>query len=109
MSRPPSRRRPGPRGARSSFAWRCTPAMPSRLVVPTGIEFVGRESERDLLKSRLKEVEEGGRRVILLAGEPGIGKTALAADFAATAHAGGATVLYGRCDEDLGVPYQPWV
>jgi hypothetical protein len=25
------------------------------------------------------------------------------------AHEEGATVLYGRCDEDLGVPYQPWV
>ena len=25
------------------------------------------------------------------------------------AHAEGATVLYGRCDEDLGGPYQPWV
>ena len=85
------------------------PPLPSRLVVSPGIDFVGRETERDLLKSRLKEVEEGGRRVVLLAGEPGIGKTALAADFATAAHAGGATVLYGRCDEDLGVPYQPWV
>ena len=21
----------------------------------------------------------------------------------------GATVVYGRCDEDLGIPYQPWI
>jgi tetratricopeptide (TPR) repeat protein len=47
--------------------------------------------------------------VALLAGEPGIGKTRLAAELAALVHDEGAVVLAGRCDEDLGVPYQPFV
>ena len=50
----------------------------------------------------------GERRVVLVSGEPGIGKTALAASFGREAFEDGAVVLYGRCDDDLGVPYQPW-
>lgn len=50
-----------------------------------------------------------GHRVVLLWGEPGIGKTTLAGDLAGRAHGEGATVLYGRCDEHFGVPYQPFV
>jgi len=45
---------------------------------------------------------------VLVGGEPGIGKTTLAGVFARAAHAEGSVVLYGRCDEDLGIPYQPW-
>ncbi len=45
----------------------------------------------------------------LISGEPGVGKTRLAAEVARAAHDEGAIVLYGRCDEDLGVPYQPFV
>src|SRR5207302_1798422 len=45
----------------------------------------------------------------LISGEPGIGKTRLATQLAVHGHGDGATVLYGRCDEDLGVPYGPWV
>ncbi len=50
-----------------------------------------------------------GRRVVLLAGEPGVGKTRLAGQVARAAHDDGAPVLFGRCDEDLGVPFQPFV
>src|SRR5439155_3593653 len=42
-------------------------------------------------------------------GEPGIGKTRLAVELGRRAHDGGTTVLYGRCDEDVGVPYQPFI
>src|SRR5205823_12026956 len=51
----------------------------------------------------------GGLRVALVAGEPGVGKTRLAAELAGRVHDEGAAVLAGRCDEDLGVPYQPFV
>ena len=44
-----------------------------------------------------------------LAGEPGIGKTRLAAQVAARAHADGAVVLHGRADEESVSPYQPFV
>ena len=71
--------------------------------------FVGRAAERERLAAAWHDACQGQRRVTLLAGEPGIGKTRLAAELAREAHAAGSLVLYGRCDEDLGAPYQPWV
>ena len=84
--------------------------LPSRLAsLPAG-GVVGRELPRERMLDALKAASTGsGRRVLLLSGEPGIGKTTLAGDVAQRAHADGATVLYGRCDEDLGMPYQPFV
>jgi hypothetical protein len=56
-----------------------------------------------------KEAATASRRLVLMAGEPGIGKTRLAAEVARQAHDEGALVLYGRCDDELGVPFQPFV
>jgi tetratricopeptide (TPR) repeat protein len=48
--------------------------------------------------------------LFLLTGEPGIGKTRAAAEFAAVARDRGARVLWGRCWEGTGAPaYWPWV
>jgi len=71
--------------------------------------FVGRDGELARLGQVWKEAAAGELRLVLLAGEPGVGKTRLAAEFARTVHEEGATVVAGRCDEDLGVPYQPFV
>ncbi|MGH8974531.1 MAG: ATP-binding protein [Acidimicrobiia bacterium] len=71
--------------------------------------FVGRDDELERLGQVWKEAMAGELRVALLAGEPGVGKTRLAAEVATAVHEQGATVLAGRCDEDLGVPYQPFV
>jgi predicted ATPase/class 3 adenylate cyclase len=71
--------------------------------------FVGRGGELDRLGQLWKEAAAGQIRMALLAGEPGVGKTRLAAELARMVHEAGATVLAGRCDEDLGVPYQPFV
>ena len=46
---------------------------------------------------------------MLLEGEPGIGKTRLALQFMAACEAEGALALYGRCDAETLVPYQPFV
>jgi len=84
--------------------------LPIRLASTPGTGVVGRTLERERLVATLKAAVAGeGHRVVLLSGEPGIGKTTLAGDVAQRAHGDGATVLYGRCDEDLGVPYQPFV
>ena len=48
-------------------------------------------------------------RIVLIGGEAGTGKTRLAAELARRLHATGAAVLYGTCDDDLALPYQPWV
>src|SRR5262249_10299584 len=48
---------------------------------------------------RLEEARTGQGGVVLLAGEPGIGKTRLLEEVAETARAQGALVLWGRCYE----------
>ena len=82
--------------------------IPGMLTGPGRI-FVGRDREMDFLQQRWRRSVVGELLGVVIAGEPGIGKTRLAAELAARAHAEGATVLAGRCDEDLGVPYQPFV
>jgi DNA-binding SARP family transcriptional activator len=73
-----------------------------------GTLFVGRRTELDTLTGLWQMAVEGSLRLALIAGEPGIGKTRLAGELARRAHEEGAVVLFGRCDEDLGVPYQPF-
>ena len=70
--------------------------------------FVGRARERERLLSARARVANGGTSCVLVGGEPGIGKTRLVGETAAQAHADGATVLFGGCDQDAGVAYQPW-
>lgn len=86
------------------------PDLPARLTSSMAPKFVGRKEEHDRLLAFWQAVEVGSeRRVMLLSGEAGIGKTTLAARFArAVSHSGG-LVVYGRSDDDLGIPYQPWV
>lgn len=79
------------------------------LLTDVGRVFVGRDSALDRLHSLWEDVAAGERRVALVAGEPGVGKTRLSAEFARFVHEAGCTVLAGRCDEDLGVPFQPFV
>ncbi len=86
------------------------PAVPlPQLLTGTSRIFVGRDGDLQRLDQLWKEASAGERRLALVAGEPGIGKTRLAAELAGLVHADGAVVLAGRCDEDLGVPYQPFV
>jgi eukaryotic-like serine/threonine-protein kinase len=72
--------------------------------------FVGRVGELAELAADLDAVVAGRGGVVLLAGEPGIGKTRLAEELAARAAARGALVLWGRCWEGEGAPaFWPWV
>jgi DNA-binding SARP family transcriptional activator len=71
--------------------------------------FVGRAAAVEQLGRSYEQAASGSRRIVLLCGEPGIGKTRLATEFALRAHATGAVVLYGRCDEETLLPHQPFV
>ncbi len=82
------------------------PGLPAVLVGP-GL-FVGRDRELEGLRSAWHTALAGGVRTVLIAGEPGVGKTRLAGEWSQRAYELGAIVLYGRCDEDLGAPYQPF-
>ena len=70
--------------------------------------FCGRQDE---LAQCLGAVESAGSVFgwAWIVGEPGIGKTRLAAEVARAAHDRGHTVLFGRNSEDLRVPYQPLI
>jgi len=69
--------------------------------------FVGRHEELAAAQTLLDGEGRRGLAWIWLPGEPGIGKTRTAAQIAARARQRGVDVLYGRCSEELSVPYQP--
>lgn len=85
-----------------------TRAAAPTLLAERGGVFVGRGGELARLASVWDAAGAPGARLVLIAGEPGVGKTRLAAELADRA-THDAPVLAGRCDEDLGVPYQPFV
>jgi DNA-binding SARP family transcriptional activator len=82
------------------------PGLPAVLVGPG--PFVGRGRELEGLLAAWQNALAGSLRTVLIAGEPGVGKTRLAGEWSRQAYEQGAVVLYGRCDEDLGAPYQPF-
>jgi DNA-binding CsgD family transcriptional regulator len=72
--------------------------------------FVGREAELAALTADLDAAAGGRGGVVLVAGEPGIGKTRLVEELAAQATVCGALVLWGRCWEGEGAPaFWPWI
>src|SRR6188472_4328621 len=76
----------------------------------TRTPFVGRETELATLLAGLDRAASGRGGLILLGGEPGIGKSRLADELAAVARTRGFVVLWGRAWEDPGAPpYWPWV
>ncbi|HEX4090829.1 MAG TPA: AAA family ATPase [Trebonia sp.] len=68
--------------------------------------FVSREEELGVLREAWSSATAGHRVLTLVAGEPGIGKTALTAELARLVGADGGLVLYGRWDEHVPAPYQ---
>ena len=72
--------------------------------------FVGRERELSTLLEALGSALQGHGRLVLIAGEPGIGKSRLADELMAEARARAVRVCVGRCWEAGGAPaYWPWV
>lgn len=82
------------------------PSLPAVLAGPG--PFVGRGQELERLFSAWQTALASGTNAVLIAGEPGVGKTRLAGEWSRQAYDQGALVIYGRCDEDLGAPYQPF-
>ena len=74
-----------------------------------GAALVGRAREQSALRAALDAAVAGRGSLVLIGGEAGIGKTALAEALLAEARAQGALVLVGRCyDLSETPPYGPW-
>jgi tetratricopeptide (TPR) repeat protein len=72
--------------------------------------FVGRDAELSRLRQAFDEAFAGRGGVVLLVGEPGIGKTRAAQELETYARMRGAQVLWGQSHEASGAPaYWPWI
>ena len=72
--------------------------------------FIGRHDEMEQLKSSLEAALSGRPAMAMVAGEPGIGKTRLAEEFAVYAGLRGAQMITGRSYEgEASIPYRPFI
>lgn len=70
---------------------------------------IGREAELAALRTALDDATRGVGRIVLISGDPGIGKSTIVDAFRADAEAAGAIWLWGAAWEDAGAPaYWPW-
>lgn len=87
----------------------------SPVTLPPAVErhlqrlFVGRAGELAALREAWQGALADRRRLVMIEGEAGSGKSRLAAHFAAEAHAAGAIILWGRATTEAIVPYEPLV
>jgi hypothetical protein len=74
-----------------------------------GLPFIGRRDELRALKTWFADAAGGAARIVLLEGEPGIGKSALVDRFVADAlrRRQPPTVLRSTCYQGVHVPYLP--
>jgi hypothetical protein len=71
--------------------------------------FVGRQAEMGELTGALNDAFTGHGRMVMLVGEPGIGKTRCAQELMEIAQSRGAQVVWGQCHESEGAPpYWMW-
>lgn len=71
--------------------------------------LVGRLEHLSRLEDALGAARDGRPRVVLVSGEPGIGKTRLAQELADRAETSGMAVAWGHCVDRGPPPYWPWV
>jgi len=83
--------------------------LPTVLRSVPQVAYVGRDEEHAWLMASSQEARDGRRKVVMVSGEPGVGKTRFAAHNALESHNAGFTVCWGAGVEDLGAPYGPWI
>jgi len=82
--------------------------LPAPLQRATSSPFAGRSEELSKLAKAWFRAVRGETRMVVLTGEAGAGKSTLAAHFAAGLDLRGATVLFGRTEEEALISYQPF-
>jgi class 3 adenylate cyclase/tetratricopeptide (TPR) repeat protein len=96
--------RPTPMKGRRAHA----PELPTAISRSASALWVGRARELEQLAAVFRRIASGGHATIMVEGEAGVGKTRLAAELARVVVGDGARVLFGRCEEGLAAPYQPF-
>ena len=91
---------PGGRGA---------PPLPAALGRSRSLPHVGRMGELAVLRDAVQRAVAGTTQIVLIGGEPGVGKTRLAAAAALEAHAAGFATTWGGSTEGLRAPYGAWI
>ncbi|BBX98886.1 ATP-binding protein [Mycobacterium lacus] len=84
------------------------PPLPPELIARRRGPLVGRAAELAAFEQAWERVESGNRQAVLIGGEPGAGKTRLAAEVAATLVDHDVAVLVGSSTADADVPYAPF-
>ncbi|ORW47083.1 hypothetical protein AWB90_14130 [Mycobacterium paraense] len=84
------------------------PPLPAELVARRRGPLVGRDAELAAFERAWERVEGGDRQAVFIGGEPGAGKTRLAAEVAGTLAGHDVAVLVGRSTADEDVPYAPF-
>ena len=93
-----------PAGPRDDFS-----RLPPVFATPPKAPLVGRGAELDRLRQAWQEARTCGHRLLVMSGDPGIGKSRLAAELARLVLSDGGEVLVGHADEEPMAPYQPFV
>src|SRR6202008_3888749 len=84
------------------------PPLPAELMARRRGPLVGRAAELAALERAWEGVENGNRQAVFIGGEPGAGKTRLAAEVAGTLADHGVAVLVGSSAADADIPYAPF-
>lgn len=84
------------------------PPLPAELMAHRRGPLVGRAAELAAFEQAWERVEGGNRQAVFIGGEPGAGKTRLAAEVAGTLVDHDVAVLVGSSTADAGVPYAPF-
>ncbi|MGH3491694.1 MAG: BTAD domain-containing putative transcriptional regulator, partial [Sciscionella sp.] len=103
-----------------ALAWTPTGSVPTGALAATADNphidgetragLAGRDPELRLLEDALTAARSGHGRVVLLGGEPGIGKTRLAEEVAAPSRSRAVATGWGRCFDGEGAPaFWPWI